>query len=293
MTGGDPHAELFEASRGRLVGIAYGMLGSMMDAEDVTQDVYLRWRSVDLTSVESPVAYLTTMTTRMAINLLKSARARREEYVGPWLPEPILVDFDEDPGELVAIADEFSLAMLVAMERLTPVERAVLILRDVLDLDYPEIADIVDKSPANCRQLVARARSHVTEPGRRVRMTDDEARRLVESYMAAVAGGDVEALAGVFAEDVVLWADGGGKARAARHPLHGRERVARHLIGVRSQTPPGTRARIVWINGDPGLAAWAEGRCVAALAFDVAEGRVQAVRAVLNPDKLDVRPMTD
>jgi RNA polymerase sigma-70 factor (ECF subfamily) len=281
------NAEVFESHRSRLVGIAYGMLGSVMDAEDVVQDVYLRWAEVDLSTVDSPAAYLTTMTTRSAINVLTSARHRRESYVGPWLPEPVVVEIDGgDPGEAVALAEQFSLAMLSAMERLTPVERAALILRDVFDLEYGEIADIVDKSPANCRQLVVRARDHVADGRTRGYIDDVAARELLGEYLAAVVTDDVDRLARVFAEDVVLWADGGGKARAARHPLHGADRVARHLIGVRPQTPAGTEVRLVRVNGDPGVMGVLDGRRVGVIAFEIIEGRIQSVRAILNPEKL-------
>ena len=278
--------ESFERHRSRLFGIAYGMLGSVMDAEDVVQDVYLRWASVDPATVDSPAAYLTTMTTRTAINVLKSARRRREAYVGPWLPEPVVGAFEPDPGELIADSEQFSLAMLTAMERLNPVERAVLILRDVFDLDYPDIADIVDKSPANCRQLAARARAHVGEPDRRRPLDPVTESRLLTEYLAAVAEDDVDRLARVFAEDVVLWADGGGRARAARHPLHGALRVARHLVGVRSQAPHRMEIRLVRANGDPAVMAVAAGRCVAVVAFQVRESQVVGVRAILNPEKL-------
>lgn len=283
----DGVAELFESHRARLLGIAYGMLGSVMDAEDVVQDVYLRWAGVDLRTIDSPAAYLTTMTTRTAINVLKSARHRRETYIGPWLPEPVVGDFERDLGEAIADAEQFSLAMLTALERLNPVERAVLILRDVFDLDYPDIADIVDKSPANCRQLAVRAREHVGDADRRRSHDPVTESRLVSEYLAAVAADDIDRLAEVFARDVVLWADGGGRARAARHPLHGAARVARHLVGVRSQAPPGMEIRMIRANGDPALMALADGRCVAVIAFQVEESQVTGVRAILNPEKLD------
>ncbi len=279
--------ELFEQHRSRLFGLAYGMLGSVMDAEDVVQDVYLRWAGVDVSRIDTPAAYLTTMTTRQAINVLTSARRRRETYVGPWLPEPRVVEFEHDPGERVIEAERFSLAVLTMLERLSPVERAVLILRDVFDLDYPDIADIVDKSPTNCRQLAVRARAHVGELGRRVPGDAEVESRLLHEYMAAVAADDVDRLARVFAEDVVLWADGGGKARAARHPLHGALRVARHLVGVRPQAPAGTSVSLVRVNGDPGFVAMVEGRCIAVIALEVADGMIVGVRALLNPEKLE------
>lgn len=279
--------EIFEQHRARLTGIAYGMLGSIMDAEDVVQDAYLRWRGVDPSQVDSPLAFLTTITTRLAIDRLRSARARRETYVGPWLPEPIVGSFTEDPAELVADSEALSLAVLVALERLKPVERAVLLLRDVFDLDYAEIADVVDKSPANCRQIASRARERAGDAGsRRTSARVDLEREIVNRYLEKVSQGDVEGVAAIFAEDVVLWADGGGKARAARHPLYGATRVARHLVGVAPQTPAGTEVRVVRLNGDPAVIGFLEGKAIGALAFEVADDVVVAVRAVLNPDKL-------
>lgn len=284
--GVDARLEVFTQHRPRLVRIAYGMLGTISDAEDVVQDVYLGWAMVDLAGIDSPAAYLTTMTTRRAINVLNSARRRRETYVGPWLPEPLVTAFEQDPGDTVAETEQYSLAMLTALERLNPVERAVLLLRDVFDLDYPEIADIVDKSPSNCRQLARRARDHVGDTTRASPVDPESENRLVAEYLAAVAADDVDRLARVFAEDVILWADGGGRVRAARHPLHGALRVARHLVGVRPQTPPGTRVTVVRVNGDPGIMAVVDGRCVGLVALAVQDGVVTAVRAILNPEKL-------
>lgn len=281
------HTEVFERHRARLNGIAYGMLGSVMDAEDVVQDAYLRWREVDIAGIDSAEAYLTTIVTRLAIDRLRSARARRETYVGPWLPEPLLESFERDPAERVVEAESLSLALLVALERLNPVERAVLLLRDVFDLDYSEIADVVDKSPANCRQIASRARERAGDAGRTRQAQREVERDIITRYLETVAAGDVAGVASVFAEDVVLWADGGGKARAARHPLHGATRVARHLVGVAPQAPPGTEIRIARINGDPAVLGVLDGKVIGAIAFQIDEGRVIAVRAVLNPEKLE------
>lgn len=278
--------EIFERNRGRLTAIAYGMLGSVMDAEDVVQDAYLRWRGVDVAGIDSPEAYLTTITTRIAIDRLRSARARRETYVGPWLPEPMVTSFIPDPADVVAEAEVLTMATLTAFESLNPVERAVLLLRDVFDLDYPEIADVVDKSPSNCRQIAKRARDKAGRAARPTPSRPEVETEIITRYLEKVIQGDVEGVASVFADDVVLWSDGGGKARAARHPLFGAERVARHLVGVAPQTPEGTEVRIVRVNGDPAILGVLDGNVIAALSFEVAEGLVVAVRAVLNPDKL-------
>lgn len=284
---GDVHATLFEAHRPRLVNIAYGMLGSVMEAEDVVQDAYLRWAGVDLQEVDNPPAYLTTMTTRLAIDRLRSARARRETYVGPWLPEPYVSDYEEDPADVVAEAERLSMAMLVAFERLNPTERAVLLLREVFDLDYAEIADVVDKSPVNCRQIAARARQQIGDAKPPPRPSPGAEMRLVGEYLAAIDAGDVGRLASVFADDVVLWSDGGGNARAARHLLYGAERVARHLIGVAPQAPEGMEVRLVRVNGMPGILGLHDGMPIGVLSFDIIDDVVVAVRAILNPDKLE------
>jgi RNA polymerase sigma-70 factor (ECF subfamily) len=280
------HTELFEQHRSRLTGIAYGMLGSLMDAEDVVQDTYLKWLDVDVGEVDSPAAFLTTMTTRVAIDRLRSARVRREQYVGPWLPEPVIGALEPDPADIVEEAESLSMAMLVALERLQPVERAVLLLREIFDYDYSEIADIVDKSPANCRQIAVRARERAGDLSRS-HPTSDAENRIISWYVEAVAAGDVDRLAEIFAEDVVLLADGGGIARAARHPLFGATRVARHLVGVQPQTPPDTEVRLVRANGEISLMGLLDGAPIGLITFEITDDQVVGVRALLNPEKLE------
>ena len=279
-------SELFEANRPRLFGIAYGMLGSVMDAEDTVQDAYLRWASVDHTRIDSPAAYLTTITTRLAIDRLRSARHRREAYVGSWLPEPIITDFGSDPADLVAEAERLSLAVLSALERLNPVERAVLLLRDLFDLDYTEIADVVEKSPANCRQIARRARDRAGDLSRPPPASLEEGAQLLGAYVQAIGRRDIDGVIDIFAEDVILWTDGGGKARAARHPLAGSWRVARHLVGVAPRSPDDGEAQVVRVNGDPGFVARVDGQAIGVLSFEVADGAIIAVRVIVNPDTL-------
>lgn len=279
-------AGLFEANRSRLMGIAYGMLGSVMDAEDVVQEAYLRWANVDAPSVLSPAAYLTTVTTRLAIDKLRSAQHRRESYIGPWLPEPVVSEYGADPAETVAEAERLTAGVLTVLERLTPIERAVLLLREVFDMDYVDIADVVDKSPANCRQIASRARQHGGDVSRRPVASEEEESRLLQSYLTAMAAGDVDALAEVFAEDVVLWSDGGGKVRAARHVLSGAWRVARHLVGVAPQTPANAEVRAVRVNGDPGFIAIVDGASIGVISFEIRESQIIGVRVFLNPEKL-------
>lgn len=278
-------AEIFEKNRSRLESIAYGMLGSVMEAEDVVQDTYLRWADVDITEIDSPAAYLTTVTTRLAIDRLKSAQKRRETYVGPWLPEPILSSFAPDPADIVVESRALSMAAMTALERLNPVERAVLLLRDVFDLDYSEVANIVDKSPDNVRQIARRARGHAGDLQRTPIQTEIES-QVISRYIEAIGQGDLEKLAEIFAEDVLLVSDGGGKARAARHPLHGALRVARHLIGVSPQAPDGMEARIVRVNGEPSVMGVFQGQAIGIVTFEIREGLVTAIRASLNPEKL-------
>jgi len=282
----DRASEVFEQQRRRLFGIAYGMLGSVADAEDVVQDAFLRWVGADTAAIDSPAAFLTTVTTRIAIDRLRSARHRRETYIGPWLPEPLVTAYESDPAELVAGAEQLSFAVLTTLERLNPVERAVLVLRDVFDLDYGDIADVVDKSPANCRQIAVRARRNVADTGRPRPSDPMVEQRLLASYTSAIAAGDVDALARLFADDVVLWADGGGKVRAVRKVLNGRDRVARHLIGVRGQTPPDLNVVVVRASTEPGLLGVSDGQPIGLVSFDIRDGLIVGVHALLNPDKL-------
>jgi RNA polymerase sigma-70 factor (ECF subfamily) len=262
------------------------MLGSVADAEDVAHEAYLRWVDIDGNDIESPAAYLTTITTRLAINRLQSARHRREVYPGPWLPEPIVTELGTDPADLVAEAEQLSTAALTALERLNPVERAVLLLRDVLDLDYAEIGTIVEKSPSNCRQIARRARERAGDLDRPSRSNVEGTKRLIADYLDAMNRGDLDAMKRLFAEDVILWTDGGGTVRAAMHPLSGAWRVARHLVGVAHWTPDDVRIQAVQVNGDPGFVARVAGIPLCVTSFEVADATVIGVRVIVNPDKL-------
>jgi RNA polymerase sigma-70 factor (ECF subfamily) len=284
-------SDLYEELRPLMFSIAYRMVGTASDAEDIVQEAFLRFHreSGKGTAIDSPKAYLSAVTTRLAIDELRSARVRRERYFGTWLPEPVLTDPGFDASHHAETADSLSMAFLVLLESLTPVERAVFLLREVFDYGYDEIATVVGKSEDNCRQIAVRARREVEakkprfEASRRRR--DDLARRFFE----AAATGDVEALLDLLAADVVVYADGGGKAPAFPRPVHGRERAARVLVRQRTV---GERLgvvgmRTVAINGQPGaLYLDAEGRPVAAVTVDIADGLVQTVRAISNPEKL-------
>ena len=263
-----------------------------MDAEDLVQDAYLRWQEAPETDVRSPHAYLATVVTRLAINHLRSARAKREAYVGPWLPEPLVTDRTADPSTAVELAESLSMAFLVLLERLSPVERAVFLLHEVFDFEYVDIARIVDKTEANCRQLLARARKHVG--ARRARFDADPAQagRLVERFTDAASAGDLDGLLTILAEDITLWADGGGKVRgAAMKPVRGAPDVARFAIGVVQRfVPAESVVRPAEINGQPGFIAYVAGRPLAALIFDIRDGRIQTIYAIGNPDKLQTLP---
>jgi RNA polymerase sigma-70 factor (TIGR02957 family) len=279
--------------------IAYRMLGSVSEAEDVVQEALLRLdRALDTgEQIASPRAFLATVTTRLAISELRSARARREHYVGEWLPEPIITDGHDDPARHAETADSLSLAMLVLLESLSPEQRAVLLLHDVFDYDYREIAAIVGKTEDNARQLAARARRHVEQRRPRFQTTREKHDELVRQFFAAAQEGDLAGLEALLAHDVELTGDGGGKVPALARALHGRNRVARTLINWfrLGDRLPNVSVRPVEVNGGPGaLYLDGEERVIGVMAVEVAEGRVTSISSVVNPDKLGhLGPLAD
>ena len=295
--------EAGEASyRPLLFSIAYGMTGSVGDAEDLVQDAFLGMTKARQagTVIATPKAYLTTAVTRLGISYLNSARVRRETYVGDWLPEPVVVPADKPgPAEHAELADSLSMAFLVLLEALSPVERAVFMLREVFGYDYPSVARITGKTEANCRQIFARARKHVTgQAGGSMPATPRraESEELARRFFAAAEGGDIDALLTLLAPDVVFHGDGGGKATAIAKPLHGREQVLRFLGGLfRRGKFLGASLKLAWVNGQPGAVAYdAGGRVISVFELDVADGVVQAIRSVVNPDKLaHLGPVSD
>ena len=288
MSQTDERAAIFTEKRPLLFSIAYRMLGSVADAEDIVQDAYLRWQRTPDLDVREPRAYLTTVVTRLAINELRSARARRETYVGPWLPEPLVTEHAPDSSTAVELAESLSMAFLVMLERLSPLERAVLLLHDVFEFDHGEIARIVDKSEANCRQLLSRAKKRVVADEARFDADREQAARLAQQFTEATRAGDVNAMLAVIADDVTLWADGGGKVPgAALQPVHGADAVAR-FIAVRAQggVSAGHTVRPMEINGQPGFVVYASGQPLTTLIFHVRDGRIRTIYAVGNPDKL-------
>jgi RNA polymerase sigma-70 factor, ECF subfamily len=292
--------EEFEALRPTLLALAYRMLGTVSEAEDIVQEAFLRGRRavVEGAEIDSPKAYLSAVVTRLSIDHLRSARARREVYFGEWLPEPILTDddLDLDPAAHAEQADSLSLAFLVLLEQLNPVERAAFLLHDVFAYGYGEIAATIGKSEDNCRQLVSRARRHIDEQKPRFEASRRERERLAERFFAAVGDGSVEALAELLAADVVVYGDGGGKGPSWPRPIVGRERVSRLFaaLGV-DMRAVGVRTELHEVNGQPGaLVLDAEGRIVNVLSLDIADGVVQTIRSVINPDKLrHLGPLAD
>ena len=277
-----------EAVRRRGFGVAYRMLGSVSEAEDVAQEALIRLTQAD-EPPDEPAAWITTVATRLSIDVLRSARKRREAYVGPWLPEPLIEDRDPGPASQVELADSLSQAFLVLLERLSPVERAAFILREVFDYDYARIAEIVDRSEENCRQIVTRARKHIEAS--RPRFDPDEALRdeLLQRFIAAAHDGDVEGLEELLHDDVAFYSDGGGKISAARKPLFGRSRVARVMakLATKSNRWGPFDTSLVRVNGQPGrVMRLADGTLWDVLTVDVVDGKVQTIRIIRNPDKL-------
>ena len=280
--------DAFVAHRNLLFTVAYEMLGSAADAEDVLQETWLRWADAmdrqGLDEVREPRAYLVRITTRLALNRIRSLSRRRESYVGPWLPEPLLTS--PDIAEDVELADSVSTAMLLVLETLTPTERAVFVLRDVFAFSYEEIASAVDKTPAAVRQIAHRARSHVDARRPREVVGSGERDRVIERFLAAVATGDVQSLMDVLAPDVVLISDGGGKRQAALRPIHGAEKVLRWLAGVTARTPGEHGAELTTVNGAIGLRLLVDDELDTIVTLRIDGDRVTGLYLVRNPDKL-------
>lgn len=276
----------FQAERRRLTGLAYRMLGSVAEAEDALQDAWLRWQAVEDGRVENPAGFLTQVVTRLCLDRLKAAKARRETYVGPWLPEPVVEDYAaESPGELAA---DLSVALLLALERLSPLERAAFLLHDVFDLDYPEVARALERSEAACRQLAARARANVQKERPRFPVPRDRGEAIAAAFQAALRSGDPAALKSLLAGEAVLVADGGGQRRAALNPILGADRIARFFAGIKAK---GAFDAVVaaWpatINGLPGLVSREADGTLQTMAFESDGARIVAIYVVRNPEKM-------
>lgn len=283
MTEPDISLGLFEAHQRRLVRLAYRMLGSMAEAEDIVQEAWLRWQRVDPAEVREPGAYLSRTVTRLCLDALKSARARRETYIGPWLPEPIVEAEAEAEG---ARLDDLTLTLMLALERLSPLERAAFLLHDVFGLPFEEVAVTLDRDAAAVRQLAVRARKHVREQRPRHPLGREEGDRIARAFFAASTSGDVEGLRAMLAETVVVKADGGGKVIAFRNPIVGVERVVRLFIGLWRKLDPAEFVRAASIDGLPGFVSRDGHGVLQTTALEIEDGRIAAIYITRNPDKL-------
>ncbi|MFG2562132.1 RNA polymerase sigma-70 factor [Streptomyces sp. NPDC048496] len=285
----DTITEVFEEHRPVLTGVAYRMLGRIADAEDVVQEAWLRWSAAPRDDVREPRAFLVRTTTRLAIDRLRQLQTRREAYVGPWLPEPLVTDFGPavpDTAEQAVLADSVSVAVLVVLESLSPLERAVFVLREAFGFPYGEIAATLDRTEAAVRQLAGRARRHVEERKPRYDVDPVQRRDLTERFLAAAAGGDIEGLLMLLAPDVRLVGDSGGKSKAPLRIIESQDKVGRFLLAVAKDQPAGFETRFAELNGGPALVVLSGGKPDSVFQIDVRDGVIQCVYIVRNPDKL-------
>ena len=285
MTQGGSSVAAFEGLRGRLFGLAYRMLGSRADAEDIVQEAYVRWHEVTKDRIDNPEAWLVTTTSRLAIDRLRRLKTEREAYVGQWLPQPIVTD--TPPDRHLDLADDLSMAFLTLLERLAPEERAAFLLHDVFDVGYPQIASMIEKTESTVRQVVHRARARVRGERKRFDVSESTKTALLQRFLAATEARDEQAVLALFAPDATWTADGGGKTGAAPRPIIGAERIARLVIGLRQKFwTNGRRLEIATINGEAGLSLRDGDRLIATMSIATDGERIDAVYAVVNPDKL-------
>jgi RNA polymerase sigma-70 factor, ECF subfamily len=277
---------VFQEHRALLFGIAYRMLGSVAEAEDMVQETFLRWQDQSMDEVKSAKAWLTTATTRLCIDHLRSARVRREEYVGVWLPEPLVETHVERGDRETGLADSLSTAFLVLLETLTPAERAVFLLREVFEYEYDQIGRIIEKTESNCRQMVRRAREHVAAGKSRFQPSPGHDERLLKEFLRTCREGDSEGLLALLSEDAALYSDGGGKVPAAPEPVVGKARVARFLIGVSKLAAASGEFQFARVNSTPGILRFQDGQLVQTTALQVDHERIVGIYIVRNPDKL-------
>lgn len=280
------HLETFNQYRSLLFAIAYRMLGTVTDAEDMVQETFLRWQQTAEMTVKSAKTYLSTIITRLCIDHLRSARVQREQYMGPWLPEPIMTQQTDDPAAQVELADSLSIAFLVLLERLSPVERAVFLLREVFEYDYDEIAKMVAKSPANCRQILKRSRQHIAAQRPRFPVSQQQQEQITAKFLEASTQGNLQGLLTLLDKDVTFWSDGGGQVAAALKPLHGTMKVARFLLAIRSKWLSTAVTQIIEINGQLGIITLIDGCIHSVTTFEIVNGSIQSIYVVRNPEKL-------
>ncbi|MEP6985092.1 MAG: RNA polymerase sigma-70 factor [Chloroflexota bacterium] len=279
------NSELYEQYRHLLFSIAYRMLGSAMEAEDMVQEAFIRYENSHDKDIQSPKAYLTTIVTRLCLDQLKSAKTQREQYIGTWLPEPIFTEqaASPEPDE----TETLSMAFMVLLENLSPVERAVFLLREVFDYDYAAIAKIVNKNEANCRRYYHLAKQYLVERRPRFEPSSAEQTKLVHQFLQTIAQGDIDGLTHMLSEDIVMYADGGGKAPVARIPQQGREAVTRLIMGVFRWLTPDTRIQLHDVNGSLSLVVWQGDALVFIMNFNIVDNQIMTIRNVINPDKLN------
>lgn len=279
--------EAFNQHRSLLFAIAYRMLGSSADAEDILQETFIRWQQTWERDIESPRALLLTILTRLAINHLQSARVRREQYSGHWLPEPLVTAPLQNPSIALEVDESLSLAFMLLLERLTPIERATLLLREVFDYEYSEIASILDQSEPNCRQVLRRARQHIKEPRTRFDASRQQRDELLRRFAEASSQGNLEGLVALLSKDAVFYSDGGGKAPALPKPIYGPENIARGVLeGLRRLVPRNLVRRSAEINGQPGIVSFLDGRPFSVFTLDVTDELISCIYVVTNPEKL-------
>jgi RNA polymerase sigma-70 factor (ECF subfamily) len=280
-------AETFQQYRALLFSIAYRMLGSVADAEDMLQEAFIRWQKSSDEEIRSPRAFLVTIISRLCINHLQSARVQREEYVGQWLPEPLLTGPGSDPSEASRLDESLSLAFLLLLERLTPMERAVFLLREVFDYEYSEIAQTLGQNEANCRQILGRARKHVAEARPRFDASLQQREQLLHKFLDATSNGDLDGLVALLSSEVVFHSDGGGKAAAVPNLVYGPDNVARAVLGgLKKLVPKNIVRRMAHINGQPGVVSYVDGRPFSIFTMDIEDGLVRNIYVVTNPEKL-------
>jgi RNA polymerase sigma-70 factor (ECF subfamily) len=280
--------EDFEQHRRHLTGLGYRMLGSLAEAEDLVQEAYLRWHAADHSAIEDSRAYLSRIMTRLCLDHLKSARVRREKYIGPWLPEPVLDDAALAVDAQSELADDLSVALLLALERLSPLERAAFLLHDVFDVEFTRVAEVLERSESTCRQLAARARTHVQDSRPRFTVSGEDCTRIAEAFMTATRTGDAHALTRLLAEDAVLHSDGGGKRPAALRPIDGRDKIVRFFVGVSGKADL-TGAYVYTLsrlNGQPGYVVAEPDGSLTSVTLDLRDGLVTSIYIMRNPDKL-------
>ncbi len=279
--------DAFNQHRPLLFAIAYRMLGSSADAEDILQETFIRWQQTLDRDIESPRALLVTILTRLAINHLQSARVRREEYFGHWLPEPLVTAPLQNPSISFEVDESLALAFMLLLERLTPIERATLLLREVFDYEYSEIASILDQSEANCRQVLRRARQHIKDPRTRFDASREQRDELLRRFTEASSEGNLEGLVALLSKEAVFYSDGGGKAPALPKPIYGAANIARGVLeGLKRLVPKNLVRRFVEINGQPGIVSFLDGRPFSVFTLDVADGLISHIYVVTNPEKL-------